>query len=242
MPVNISDNAMCGRFNVFDSPEVQLLLKLLAVEGAQLRYSGDMAPGATISIIRQSEQGRQVCDAIWWLMLDRQTLKPNYDYASFNSRWDKLNTKGSLAYQPYRQGRCVIPASAFIEGLGDRRTYHQIELQNEAIAFGGLYKHYLDPHTGESIYTASIITLGPLPQWQHIHPKSMPLMLPAQDTALINNWLDPKQQDVSQFESLLKPHIRSPQRVTPIGKPSQWNPIGESFMLDPEPRSAEQSE
>jgi putative SOS response-associated peptidase YedK len=223
---------MCGRFNVFDSPEVQILLKVLGMAGAQLRYSADVAPGSTISIIRESDQHRQVCDAIWWLMLDRQTLKPNYDYASFNSRWDKLNTKGSLAYQPYRQGRCIIPASAFIEGLGDRRSYHQIKLQNEAIAFGGLYKHYLDPNTGESIYTASIITLGPLPQWQQIHPKSMPLILPVQDSALINSWLNPAQQDVTPFENLLIPGIRSTQVITPIGKPSQWNPIGASFILE----------
>jgi putative SOS response-associated peptidase YedK len=223
---------MCGRFNVFDSPEVQILLKVLGMAGAQLRYSADVAPGSTISIIRESDQHRQVCDAIWWLMLDRQTLKPNYDYASFNSRWDKLNTKGSLAYQPYRQGRCIIPASAFIEGLGDRRSYHQIKLQNEAIAFGGLYKHYLDPNTGESIYTASIITLGPLPQWQQIHPKSMPLILPVQDSALINSWLNPAQQDVTPFENLLIPGIRSTQVITPIDKPSQWNPIGASFILE----------
>jgi putative SOS response-associated peptidase YedK len=227
---------MCGRFNVFDSPEVQFLMNALGMAGAQLRYSADVAPGSTISIIRESDQGRQVCDAIWWLMLDRQTLKPNYDYASFNSRWDKLNTKGSLAYHPYRQGRCIIPASAFIEGLGDRRTYHQITLENEAIAFGGLYKHYLDPNTGESIYTASIITLGPLPQWQHIHPKSMPLILPVQDTALINNWLNPAQQDVTPFENLLTPCIRSTQVITPIGKPSQWNPIGASFILESKTR------
>ncbi len=223
---------MCGRFNVFDSPEVQILLKVLGMAGAQLRYSADVAPGSTISIIRESDQHRQVCDAIWWLMLDRQTLKPNYAYASFNSRWDKLNTKGSLAYQPYRQGRCIIPASAFIEGLGDRRSYHQIKLQNEAIAFGGLYKHYLDPNTGESIYTASIITLGPLPQWQQIHPKSMPLLLPVQDSALINNWLNPAQQDVTPFENLLIPCISSTQVITPIGKPSQWNPIGASLILE----------
>lgn len=229
---------MCGRFNVFDSPDVQLLMKVLAVDAARLRFSADVAPGSVISIVRQSGEDRQVCDAIWWLMLDRQTLKPNYDYASFNSRWDKLNTKGSLAYQPYRQGRCIIPASAFIEGLGDRRTYHQIVLQNEAIAFGGLYKHYLDPNTGESVYTASIITLGPLPQWQHIHPTSMPLILPAHDTQLINHWLDPAQQDVSQFEHLLVPHIGSTQVVTPIGRPSQWNPIGEPFILDAETRSS----
>lgn len=223
---------MCGRFNVFDSPEVQLMLDVLGMANAQLRYSADVAPGSTISIIRQSADGRQVCDAIWWLMLDKQTLKPNYNYASFNSRWDKLDTKGSLAYQPYRQGRCIIPASGFIEGLGDRRTYHQIALQNEAIAFGGLYKHYLDPNTGESIYTASIITLGPLLQWQAIHPKSMPLMLPADDTQLINNWLDPAQQDVAQFENLLTPRMRSTQVVTPIGKPSQWNAIGPTFVLE----------
>jgi len=181
--------------------------------------------------VKTGPQGRSIHDALWWLMLDPSTLTPNYRYASFNSRWDKLDSPRSLAYKPYRESRCIIPASAFIEGLGDRKTYHKIELLGQAIAFAGLCKHYVHPTTGESRLGASIITLGPLEQWQHIHPKSMPLMLPVDNKALIDAWLDPEFKDVQQFQSLLVPQISAPQRITPIGRPSKWDTQGEAFVL-----------
>ena len=224
---------MCGRYNITDNLAVRKLMADLGVpvhEQDKLRFSPDVAPGAVISIIRTTDGERRVCDAIWWLMLDAGTLKPNYQYSSFNSRSDKLNTPRSLAYKPYRESRCIIPASAFIEGLGDGRTYHKIELQDRAIAFGGLCREWINKETGESRLSASIITLPPHPQWQHVHPKSMPLILPA-DASVIDAWLDPQNTDVTGFEPLLVPEIRHVQLITPIGRPSRWDVIGETREL-----------
>ena len=173
-----------------------------------------------------------VSTATWWLFLDNETLKPNYKYASFNSRSDKLFSKRALAYRPFRESRCLIPASAFVEGLGDKKTYHKIELEGSAIAFGGLFKEYLNKDSGEVIYSASIITLPPLsPQWDEIHPKSLPLMIDFEDKDIVSRWLDPSNQDVEQFEALLEPTVLKPMKVTKIDKPSRWNPIEESFMI-----------
>jgi len=223
---------MCGRFNVIDNPDVQQLMQLLGIHGGTLRFSPDIAPGATISVVRETSAARQLTDAVWWLMLDRSTLKPDYRYASFNSRSDRLNQPGAAAYVPFRQSRCIIPASAFIEGLGDKKTYHKIELEDCAIAIGGVYREYLNPETGESVVGASIITLPPLPQWQNIHPKSMPLMLPTDDHQILDAWLSPDERSVERFDDLLKPLVRKTQVVTPIGRPSRWNVIGESFRIE----------
>lgn len=222
---------MCGRFNVIDSPVVQALMHSLNVDYGLLRFAADIAPGATISIVHDSANGHVLSDAIWWLLLDNQTLKPNYQYASFNSRWDKLNVKNSLAYHPFRASRCIIPASAFVEGLGDNRTYHKIELVDSAIAFGGLYRHYLNRDTGESAYAASIITLGPVAQWSQVHPKSHPLILPADDPDVLNAWLDRNNTDVGQFEPLLESRIRHAEKITPISRPSKWDETGPSWVI-----------
>ncbi len=223
---------MCGRFNLIDSPEIQWLCQTLGISLFAHHASGDIAPGSNIAIIHEREGERLVSDAVWWLMLDRATLKPNYKYASFNSRSDKLHSKQALAYKPYRESRCLIPASAFVEGLGDKKTYHKIELENSAIAFGGLYKEHFNPDTGELVYSASIITLPPLtPQWDDIHPKSMPLMIDFEDEELVNKWLDPNFRAVEEFEPLLVPRVAKPMRVTRIGKPSQWNPLADSFLI-----------
>ncbi len=83
--------------------------------------------------------------------------------------------------KPFRTSRCIIPASGFVEGLGDKKTYFHIRPAESAIAFGGVYREWLNKVTGELVYSASIITLPPHQKLQAIHPKSLPLMLPWQD-------------------------------------------------------------
>lgn len=224
---------MCGRMNVIDSPEVRYLMEILGVELYPLHDKPDIAPGSVIQIIHQRDGKRLVSDAIWWLFLDPATLKPNYKYASFNSRSDKLNNNRAIAYKPYRQSRCIIPASAFVEGLGDKKTYHKISLEDSAIAFGGLYKEYIHQETGESVYSASVITLPPLlPEWENIHPKSMPLMLPYENKDIIDKWLNPDFHNTDEFDYLLEPIVNRPQRVCKIAKASKWNDeIEEPFTI-----------
>jgi putative SOS response-associated peptidase YedK len=221
---------MCGRFQIRPDGRTEALMQRAKASGP-LRYADDVAPGACISIIHETAQGREVTDALWWLLLDRKTGKPDYRYPSFNSRSDRLDDPKALSYRPFRESRCIIPASAFIEGLGDRQTYHKIELEDRAIAFGGLYRSMPDPQTGELLHSASIITLPPPEQWRTIHPKSMPLMLDIEDEALVGLWLDPGFRDIGAFTPLLQPQIRWPQRLTPIDRPSKWNPVGASFRI-----------
>ncbi|MDO8271257.1 MAG: SOS response-associated peptidase family protein [Gammaproteobacteria bacterium] len=227
---------MCGRFNVTDNLAVRKMMTDLGIplyEQDKLVFSIDISPGARISIVRQGPEGITLSDATWWLMLDPATLKPNNKYASFNTRSDKLNVPRSLGYHPYRKSRCIIPATAFIEGAGDKKTYHKIHFEDRAIAFGGLYREWISKETGEIVRSASIITLPPVPEWEMIHPKSIPLMLP-EDAQLRQHWLNPEIQEVEQFEYLLIPKLDGPHIATPIGKVSQWNEIGPSFTISPE--------
>ena len=224
--------AVCGRFNLIDSPETQWLCETLGIRILSDQLSCDIAPGNKIAIVHVVDDERIVSVVTWWLFLDHETLKPNYKYASFNSRSDKLFMERSISYIPFRESRCIIPASAFLEGLGDKQTYHKVELEGSAIAFGGLYKENINRETGEVVYSASIITLPPLvPQWNDIHPKSMPLMLDFQDDALVEKWLDPEFKDIEEFEQLLEPRVQKPMIVTKIDKPNKWNPIEDSFMI-----------
>lgn len=226
---------MCGRYNLHDHEGVRKMFAFIGMPiypQDKILFSPDISPASRISIIREKDGQRELAQATWWLMLDPETGKPT-KYTSFNSRSDKLNQPRSLAYHPYRHSRCIIPATAFIEGLGDGKTYHKIELQGQAIAFGGLYREYFNKETGEVYTGASIITLGGHPAWKNIHPDSMPLMLPMSHD-VIDAWLDPQNQQVDQFELLLVPTIRYPQTVTKIGKVSKWNEVADAFIVVPE--------
>ena len=222
---------MCGRFQIQKNNRSRQLLSRLDVDEVDILFSRDKAPGSRISIIHRDKDRNVVTPAIWWLLIDPVTGKPNYKYASFNSRSDKLNMPRSIAYEPFRESRCIIPATAFIEGKSDRKTYHKIELEGQGIAFGGLHRETIHKETGEIIHSASIITLPPVPEWEAIHPKSMPLMLPLENDILINQWLAPSFHHVQAFDEVLQPAVRTPQVLTPIEKPSLWNAIGDSFTI-----------
>ncbi len=222
---------MCGRVRVEDNPLVHMLLASLGVLREPIIYSPNRAPTDPISIIRGAD--RQVVPAKWWFLLDPATLKAG-KLTSFNSRSDKLNNRNSNWYMPYRTSRCIIPASAFVEGLGDGKTYHMIELIDSAIAFGGLCKEWHNHETGEIVWSASLITLGAIPQWKDIHPDSFPLMLDYHNEDMIRLWLDPAFDHVARFNDVLQPFVRDSQRVTRIGKASKWDPIAEPFVIDAE--------
>ena len=224
---------MCGRFNLTDSPEIEHFCETMRIELLEHHKGPDITPGSAIAIVHSSGNIRKASLATWWLLLEDKTLLPNYRYASFNSRSDKLFTKGSASYIPFRKSRCIIPASEFIEGLGDKKTYYKIELEQSAIAFGGVFKEYINRKTGEKIYSASIITCPPLTAaWKGIHPKSMPLMIDITNQELVNAWLDTSFYDVEKFESLFERKRTRRMKVTQIDRPSKCNPIAKSFIVE----------
>ncbi|MEX1198234.1 MAG: hypothetical protein WEB57_10280 [Pseudohongiellaceae bacterium] len=106
--------------------------------------------------------------------------------------------------QPFREFRRIISASSFIEELCDKSTYHKIELDRQAIAFGGLYQDYVDLETGEAAIGTIISPVPPPTQETGTHPESMPLIL-SREPHVLDAWLDPNSQNVDQFEWLLQP-------------------------------------
>ncbi|MFQ5470139.1 MAG: SOS response-associated peptidase family protein [Gammaproteobacteria bacterium] len=227
---------MCGRFNIVDSPAVHELCHLLDIDinNWPIRFSDDITPTNLISIIREESGQRRIDNAIWWLLLEYTETgwSPNSRYATFNTRHDKLNNPRSVGYKAYRESRCIIPASCFVEGLKGTKKYFLLEPVDHSLAFGGLYRTWLDEKTGELAYSASIITLPPHPKLKGIHDKSSPLILDINNHKLVNNWLSGEIQTISLFDPILIPKLKTKLKVTPIDRPSKKNPIGETFMID----------
>jgi putative SOS response-associated peptidase YedK len=223
---------MCGRLNVSDNPLVIGLLEGLGMPlwpGA-LRTGRFIRATNTISIVLEQQGQRRLQDAVWWLLLEPTAtgFKPS-PYTSFNTRSDKLNTKGSAGFIPFRQQRCLVPATGFgeTEVIDGQTVYHDF-IGEQAIAFGGLYRTWLNKETGELVYSCSIITLPPHPKLLPYHSKAMPLMVPPEQFAL---WLSPEQQDVSVFDDVLKPVLRQQLQGFQIDRPSTHQKIGQEFQL-----------
>ena len=226
---------MCGFFEFNNnSPLADELIEALDIDEQTPMFRANMGagPASSVDIIVQSGSDRIVVPAVWWLLLDPQTLKPSR-YTSFNTRSDKLNVKNSAGFIPYRHNRCIIPATAVIEGEGAKgsRRYHSIKPQHCAFAMGGLYRQWINKVTGEQATSCSVITLPPHPKWQTIHSQSTPLFLPHADKAIIQQWLDPDVTNVEVFNQLLTPSFHDQLIATPIDRPSTRNPTGSTFQL-----------
>lgn len=230
---------MCGRFNVSDSPAVQQLLLHLGVNTHNwpVRFSDYHRACSTISIVRHNGSEVVTEDATWWLLLEYKDdrFKPSR-YTSFNSRYDKLDVPRSAAYQPYRQSRCIIPASGFgeteyetINGKKKAVRYTNFSAE-QAIAFAGLYRQWQHPITGEVSNSCSIITLAPHPKLTPYHSKASPMILPADDDWL-EQWLDPSIKDTERFTPLLHAAIRQPLSAQLINKPGERKAIGEPVLI-----------
>ncbi len=214
---------MCGAYNVINDPFVDSLTERLGVPQVEAR--GIRVPASSIQVVRETARGRELADAKWWLLLGRDG-KPDYRYATFNSRSDKLFSS-RLTQGPFRTARCVVPASGVIEG--QNKHYHYLTGRERALALGGIYKSYCID--GETVLSASIITCPGNPKLDAIHRKSVPLMLDTGDDALMDMWLDPDFQDSEAFADLLNNRIRQDLRATPIAGARALKPAGATVEI-----------
>lgn len=186
---------MCGAYAAINNPFVNSVTESLKV--AEIETRNIRVPASSIQIVHEDASGRHLADAKWWLLLNADG-KPNYKYATFNSRWDKLYSS-HLTKGLFKSYRCIIPASGIIEG--QNKKYHYIQGKNKGLALGGIYKTYKIGN--DTIKTASIITCPGNSQLENIHKKSLPLMLDVSDTNLIDAWLSPDFTESQAFSYLL---------------------------------------
>jgi putative SOS response-associated peptidase YedK len=216
---------MCTNFVLIKKKSVFELAARLGVDGMTLRFQDHAKPGAAISIIVDTGQNNAIKTATWWLFL-KQTdagLKPHPEYFSVNTRYDKLPKRPE-----FKTSRCIIPATAFIESQNGKKPHILVPADDSAIAFGGLYKEWVDNLTGEVVTSASIITLPGHPALENIHRKSTPLWL-AEDQ--FEAWLDRDLTQTEIFDDFLRPQLHTDLQATPIDKMSTRKPTGEPARI-----------
>lgn len=214
---------MCGAFDIINNPFTDSITEALGVPSVETR--GIRAPASMIQIVTEGANDRYLEEAKWWLLLGRDG-KPNYQYATFNSRYDKLYSS-PLTKGTFRSSRCIIPASGIIEGQD--KQYHHITSERGALALGGIYKQY---QVGdETLTTASVITCPGNPKLEHIHKKSIPLMLDVDDEDLIDMWLDPTMTESEAFRPLLTNRLHFDLIATPTVGARDLTPRGEAIHI-----------
>jgi len=227
---------MCGRFNAtFDSAVKKLYTSLNIHKIIDRPIDNRFVKAAdTVSIVRDKNNQRQVENATWWLLLEQteNAFKPS-KYTSFNTRFDKLTTPRSAGYQAFKHSRCVIAVKGFGETeFVNKKPLHYYDMQAETggLLLGGLCREWQHQKTGEIKVSCSVITLPPHPKLQHIHSKTMPLIL-SQESSFVDTWLDSEYCDTSKLTPLLTANIPQTLIAQQIDKPSNFNAVGEPLLI-----------
>lgn len=179
-----------------------------------------------LQIIRGGDE--YTCDkALWQFLLENKggEWKPS-KYTSFNSRWyDGEGFKRSFQ-KAFKENRCIIPASGFVEGLN--KVYHHLKpFDDRPLYFGGLYKEW--PVPDGKIYSTSMITISPHPKFEQVHKKAMPLILPED---AVDMWLDSSLTDTEPFIDLMQPDLRTDFAVVKLKGWADLTPAGEPFVIE----------
>lgn len=216
---------MCGAFAAKSDFKTEVLTLKLGVDNIDSR--GIRVPASNIQIIKENQDAsRHLYDATWWLLLNSDG-RPNYKYATFNSRSDKLYSS-RLTKGLFKTNRCIIPANGFIEG--QNKKYHYLQNPDSALALAGICKHY--KINDEIIITASIITCPGNPKLKNIHEKSIPLILNPDDKNLIDMWLSPQVTESEIFSDLLSNKLNIDLTATPIKSARDLTANGSEIMIE----------
>lgn len=112
---------------------------------------------------------------------------------TLNARIETIYDKPS--FKSITQNRCLIIATAYYEWhwndeKGKSKDKYQINSQKEEVfSFAGLYNVGINPETGETLNTYTMLTTeaNKVMQFVHNHKKRMPIMLNKEDEIA---WLD----------------------------------------------------
>jgi putative SOS response-associated peptidase YedK len=143
--------------------------------------------------------------------------------------------------KPIRFQRCLVIASAFIEGIKDSRLSipYLVYLRNHKspFAFAGIWDTWIDPATKESINTFSIITITSNSLMQKIGHLRMPVILSDNEE---KKWINPNTElsritaMLNHYDSkLMNAYPIDPKIKDPINNDKQLiQPIGERILIE----------
>ena len=212
---------MCGRYGL-NHPDPVLAEWYRASSMPELKPRYNIAPTKEILAIRDTDSGRKGSMMRWGLI--PYWIKDVKKLPVLNNARAETVAEKPAFRQPFRQRRCLIPASGFFEWKteGRRKQPYFISSRDGApFSFAG---ETWDSDTGETKESCAIITTECNALMLPIHDR-MPVIL-SQDTW--DAWLDPNLSRDEILLSLLKQH---PSKNSVVGKRRgcAWN---DNFLLE----------
>jgi putative SOS response-associated peptidase YedK len=136
-----------------------------------------------------------------------------------NARAETVAEKPAFR-RAFAQRRCLLPADGYYEWQqveGGKQPIYISRADGRSLAFAGLYELWRDPTVPPDdpeswLWTSTVITTSAPDDLGHIHDR-MPMVI---DPASWDDWLDPRNHEVSDLRSLLVPAASSGLTTYPV--------------------------
>jgi putative SOS response-associated peptidase YedK len=200
---------MCGRFTLrTPARDLVEVFELLRDPEVSPRYN--IAPTQNIAVVRQDGKNRQL-SLMRWGLVPAWSKDPQAGPPLINARSETVATKPSFR-TAFKRRRCLIPADGFYEWQkqADAKTKipHYIRMaKDRPFAFAGLWEFWHD-----ELESCTIVTTEANELMRPLHDR-MPVILSEEQ---YDRWLDPKNENVAELESLLRPYPPNEMTAFPI--------------------------
>jgi putative SOS response-associated peptidase YedK len=217
---------MCPRYALTGRPpSIAAYFKLAVIDPFPPRYN--IAPTQPVGIVRMSHRGEREFVLVRWGLIPPWVKDPRAFSTLINARAEGAATKPSFR-GAMRHKRCLIPADAFYEWSGERKSRrpHLVRRRDGAtMALAGLYENWLGAD-GSEIETMAILTVPANGTIAPVHDR-MPAIIQPDD---FDAWLDCWGVLAGAAAELLRPAADDLLEVFEIG-PEIGNPRNEGPEL-----------
>ena len=203
---------MCGRFTL-RTPARDLVEVFELLREPELSPRYNIAPTQRVAVVRQSGKDREL-GVMRWGLVPSWSKDPKAGPPLINARAETVATKPSFR-TAFKHRRCLIPADGFYEWQKtDSKTKipHYIRMaKDRPFAFAGLWETW-HGNDGSALDSCTIVTTDANDLMRPLHDR-MPVILPEENFA---QWLDPKNENAPELETLLRPYSPAEMTAFPI--------------------------
>lgn len=207
---------MCGRLAQY-RPAAELAACFDA------RWSGEpppprynLAPRDWVLAVRLDPQGERELTRLYWGLIPHWAKEPRFGDRTFNARAETVAVKPSFR-AAFRQRRCLIPADGFYEWQKTptgKQPYFIARGDGQPLALAGLWEFWLDPDSGETLESTTIIVTESNERLRPIHDR-MPVIL---NPEAYDDWLAPRPLSAELARSLLRPAPEGLLQLYPVSR------------------------
>lgn len=191
---------MCNRYSFFGS--VGILKSTFGIEAMDSEpvANHNITPSQFAPAILYSE-GRIQLRHLHWGLIPSWATEPDIAAFMINAGEDSLHLMPCFKHA-FKRRRCLIPADGYFEWAcenGRKQPYFITSDSGELFGFAGLWENWVDPSSGNTIESFTIVTTSALPG-ASLRIDRMPVILTRES---YRDWLDPELQDSDALTRIL---------------------------------------